>query len=64
MHTKIVIIIFGGGIGVTQLSDVYANLPNTYLFQPIASDNSMRQPSLISDLGHKISLESNNPRKL
>ena len=54
-------------LAATRKSDKYANLPNYYLFQPIAFENlgaiNESAISLISDLGHKISEKSNDPRE-
>jgi len=53
--------------GASRKSDKYANLPNSYLFQPIALDNlgaiNESVTSLVSELGHTISVKSNDPRE-
>jgi hypothetical protein len=54
-------------LAATRKLDKYSNLPNSYLFQPIAFENlgaiNESAISLISDLGHKISMKSNDPRE-
>jgi len=54
-------------LSASRKSDKYANLPNSYLFQPIALENlgAINEPatSLISELGRKISVKSNDPRE-
>lgn len=54
-------------LAATRKSDKYSNLPNSYLFQPIAFENlgalNETAISLISELGHKISEKSNDPRE-
>jgi hypothetical protein len=54
-------------LAATRKSDKYAQLPNSYIFQPIAFENlgaiNESAISLISDIGRKISLKSNDPRE-
>jgi len=54
-------------LAATRKSEKYANLPNSYVFQPIAFENlgTMNESaiSLISELGRKISVRSNEPRE-
>jgi len=51
----------------SRKSDKYENLPNSYLFQPNALENvdaiNESATSLISELGRKISVKSNDPRE-
>jgi len=54
-------------LAASQNSDKYAILPNSYLFQPIALENLgaiyESAISLISEIGRKISVKSNDPRE-
>ena len=54
-------------LAATRKSDKYASLPNFYLFQPLAFENlgtlNASAISLISELGHKISVKSNDERE-
>jgi len=54
-------------LAASRNSDKYANLPNSYLFQPIALENlgaiNESAISLISELGREISAKSNDPRE-
>jgi len=54
-------------LAATRKSEKYTNLPNLYLFHPIAFENlgaiNESAISLISDLGRKISAKSNDPRE-
>ena len=56
-----------GELAAARKLDKYANLPNSYLFQPIALENlgaiNESATSLVSDLGRKISAKSNDPRE-
>ena len=54
-------------LAASRKSDKYANLPNSYLFEPIALENlgaiNESATSLISELGRKISVKSNDSRE-
>jgi len=54
-------------LAAPRKSDIYANLPNSHLFQPIALKNlgaiNESATSLISEPGHKISDKSNDSRQ-
>ena len=54
-------------LGASRKSDKYANLPNSYFFQPIAFENlgaiNESATSLISDHWRKISVKSSDPRE-
>jgi len=53
-------------LAASQKSDKYANLANSYLFQPIALENlgaiNESATSLISELRRKVTVKSNDPR--
>jgi hypothetical protein len=54
-------------LAATRKTDKYASLPNSYSFLPIAFENlgaiNDSAISLISDIGRKISVKSNEPRE-